>query len=426
MRLTNKFILIYLLVSFFVFIGGGIISYYMFSGVVDQETDNEISGQTMQLVKFIENDIPLAVINEDHEITVKVLTDKHLFSEAKWFYDTMALFGPEQVLIHHRKVKQITKINEQWYQIEIHNSLLEPDDTIYGTFISTSVIYLILVVISFLISFILSKLLLQPFNNALAQIEKFDIQKGIGFKSTKVNTLEFEKLNQFLEKMTDRAIKDYRNLREFSENTAHEIKTPLAIANGKLDLLLQTKNLNDKQLELVTDAQNSIKKISKIQSTLSILSKIENEEFNQHEKVNFTELVNNICENHSDLIEFKRIALTTELGSNVMLQNDPVLLEMLFNNLLQNAIRHNQEKGGFIRIVLNEEGLTVLNSGRTISTSSQNLLERFQKDTSNSESLGLGLSIVNKICDRSRYILSYIFMSEEKTHELKVLFQTSD
>ena len=426
MRLTNKFILIYLLVSFFVFIGGGIISYYMFSGVVDQETDNEISGQTMQLVKFIENDIPLAVINEDHEITVKVLTDKHLFSEAKWFYDTMALFGPEQVLIHHRKVKQITKINEQWYQIEIHNSLLEPDDTIYGTFISTSVIYLILVVISFLISFILSKLLLQPFNNALAQIEKFDIQKGIGFKSTKVNTLEFEKLNQFLEKMTDRAIKDYRNLREFSENTAHEIKTPLAIANGKLDLLLQTKNLNDKQLELVTDAQNSIKKISKIQSTLSILSKIEIEEFNQHEKVNFTELVNNICENHSDLIEFKRIALTTELGSNVMLQNDPVLLEMLFNNLLQNAIRHNQEKGGFIRIVLNEEGLTVLNSGRTISTSSQNLLERFQKDTSNSESLGLGLSIVNKICDRSRYILSYIFMSEEKTHELKVLFQTSD
>ena len=422
MRLTQKFILVYLFISFFVFIVGGIVSYYMFTDVVDQETDNEVSGQAMQTVKLIENNIPIVVLNEDHEMNIRVLSDTTELSESKSYYDTMAQFGPNRELIHHRKIKQVTKINGKWYQIEIHNSLLEPDDTIYGTFISTSAIYLILVVFSFLVSFVLSRLLLKPFNEALDQIENFNIQKGIGFEPKKVDTAEFKKLNEFLKKMTDRAIKDYRNLREFSENTAHEIKTPLAIASGKLDLLIQSKNMNDEHLGLITEAQNAIKKISKIQTTLGILSKIENEEFSQTENIDFNTLIEKICEEHTEIIEFRKIKLDMDLSETVSLKNDPVLLDMLFTNLLQNAIKHNIDKKGFVKVELKSDTLVMTNSGNEISTSTEKMLDRFKKESSNDDSLGLGLAIVKNICERSGYNLSYQFISKEKVHKLTVTF----
>ncbi len=420
MRLTHKFILIYLLISLVVFLVGGVFSYYTLSDLVDKETDNEIGGQSFHVFKMIERDIPLDILNEDDEMDVKILTDTVGLRKSSMFYDTMAEFSHTKQIIRHRKGKFVKRINEQWYQLEIRNTTLEEDDTFYGSFVSTSVIYIILVVFSLLSSFILSRLLLSPFNATLEQIKLVNIQKGIGIHPGKVNTREFRSLNEFLKKMTDRAISDYRNLQEFSENSAHEIKTPLAIASGKLDLLLQTKDLDDKQLQLITEAQNSIQKISKIQSTLSILSKIENEEFNKTQAIDVSELIEKSVKDHQDIIDFKKIHLKLEVAPGVSIKNDPILVEMLFSNLLQNAIKHNVEQDGLIHVKLSTGELEISNTGKSITSSPDQLLERFKKDSTNGDSLGLGLSIVKNICDRSGYSLTYDFRADDQIHALTI------
>jgi signal transduction histidine kinase len=91
----------------------------------------------------------------------------------------------------------------------------------------------------------------------------------------------------------------------------------------------------------------------------------------------------------------------------------------MLGNLLSNAIRHNIQNG-FIQVALNERELTIQNSGRTLPLDHKKLFRRFQKDSHDEESIGLGLEIVNKICALYQYHIQYQFSSQ--MHIFKVKF----
>ena len=88
------------------------------------------------------------------------------------------------------------------------------------------------------------------------------------------------------------ARKDYLALKEFSENASHEIQTPLSIAQGKLELLMEsTDDLTEDQMELISSALYALKRLSKLGNSLSLLTKIENQEFSDFDEVNMTKLI---------------------------------------------------------------------------------------------------------------------------------------
>jgi signal transduction histidine kinase len=68
----------------------------------------------------------------------------------------------------------------------------------------------------------------------------------------KTDIFEFNLLSQTLDKMSKKIRLDYLNLKEFNENAAHELQTPLAIIKSKLELLIQKENLDEKQLQLIS------------------------------------------------------------------------------------------------------------------------------------------------------------------------------
>lgn len=82
---------------------------------------------------------------------------------------------------------------------------------------------------------------------------------------------------------------------------------------------------------------------------------------------------------------------------------------VLVNNLLQNAIRHNVNSGS-IEIFIDKDTILISNLGVDNPIDSQ-LFERFHKNSTSQESLGLGLSIVKEIADVSGLVFNYKFTS---------------
>ena len=73
-----------------------------------------------------------------------------------------------------------------------------------------------------------------------------------------------------------------------------------------------------------------------------------------------------------------------------------------------------------IDISLTKGQLTIFNSGPALKTSPVELFDRFKRDDQNSESLGLGLSIVKQICDQNNFHINYSF--EQPIHIITVSF----
>jgi signal transduction histidine kinase len=233
---------------------------------------------------------------------------------------------------------------------------------------------------------------------------------------------EFDDLNQFVEGMTRKAIRDYENVKEFAENASHEIKTPLAIVQGKLELLEGT-DLNQTQHEYVEASHRSIKKLSKLSTSLGLLTKIENQEFEHKEPVNFSAVIEESLQAFRELVVLNGLEVKSDITPKVMIQMHPVLAHVLWTNLFQNAIKHNTHNG-MIDIRLTEEKLVVKNTGPAPSTEPQELFKRFKKSEPNTDSIGLGLSIVKRIATRSGFVVSYRY-TDEALHKITLWFKES-
>ena len=223
-------------------------------------------------------------------------------------------------------------------------------------------LFLLLSVIFFVFSFFFSQRLLKPFHSTLDSIKKFNIRHKGEVHLPETNTKEFSELNQFLTEMTRKARRDYISLKEFSENASHEMQTPLAIANGKLELLLESSKMGEEELQLIGESQNSLSRLSKLGQSLALITKIENQEYTGRARVDLSHLLNTILVDFYDLAALKKIAITKEMKGDVLINIEEPLAEIMVSNLVKNAVQHNIENG-WIQISLDNEELVIRNSG---------------------------------------------------------------
>lgn len=333
----------------------------------------------------------------------------------------------EDTLVWHHRLEQMEPnlkltayrtVQDTSYLITTYGALVETDDITEAVGEILFWILLMQIIGAILMAFIISSRLFKPLRETIGKIKFFDIQdkKPISAKNTSIK--EFNDLNRFVEQMTKKAVKDYENLKEFAENASHEIKTPLAISGGKLELLSETE-LNENQHQYVEDAQRSISKLSKLGSSLSLLTKIDNREFTEKGEVNFTELIEENISAFQELIALRNLTVETQLESNVVLYMPNILADILCTNLFQNAIKHNIEKG-FINISLTSEKLTIANSGLSIDEPPEEYFNRFKKSDPSSESVGLGLAIVKRIADQNDFEVTYTY--KNSIHKIEIEF----
>jgi signal transduction histidine kinase len=417
MKLLNRLTIWYLAITTFVLLASGLIVFYRVQAEIEHEVKTRLKRDIDHAAQLITDGLQVDSVQGDQIEIKEVPYDAALVplqvTDSMGFYSLY-----RRALDRKFTVASSYKINGKHYHISAYNFIAEPDEILEGIIASLAVTLLILLLFVAVTSRQMSKQILSNFNRTLKTIQGFDLKQKNRIKLGQTRTYEFKALNQFLEKMTNKALDDYRSLKEFSENASHELQTPLAIIRGKLELLLET-HIDEKQASLIEGIQNAVQKLSSVNQSLILLTKLENQEYPVKEKMDFSNFIKRAIESFRELIEMKSIRLTTEIEPNVHLNLNPVLADILLTNLLSNAIRHNSMNGS-IDVLLSSSGLSVKNTGEPPRVNTQELFKRFKKDKQSSDSTGLGLAIVKQICDLNNFKIGYEYISGH--HELNIIF----
>jgi signal transduction histidine kinase len=180
---------------------------------------------------------------------------------------------------------------------------------------------------------------------------------------------------------------------------------------------LQDQTLNDQQHQRIHAAFESASRLSKLNEALLLLSKIENQQFIEQSEIDFCQLIQSRIEYLEELFALKQIEVAVHLEKQVVFTINPLLAEILINNLLSNALRHNIEKGKIFISSGNQE-IHISNTGKQCEIDASKLFQRFAKLTSSSESNGLGLAIAFEICKTNHLRLDYSYSND--MHHLKI------
>ncbi|SHM42661.1 Signal transduction histidine kinase [Chitinophaga jiangningensis] len=317
-------------------------------------------------------------------------------------------------------------ISRLWqYEMDEHNVMLTTEAAREDSFLIIGAVTLLSVVFFtfllgalILMNRILSKKMWQPFYQSLAEMKAFNLNQphDISFKKTGIT--EFDDLNTSLEKLLTANINIYNQQKEFADNASHELQTPLAVVQSKLDLLSQSEHLNDAQFQLIEEALFALSRVSRINKNLLLLTKIENSQFADKVQVDISAVLQELLSQLSFYFEEKELTLQVDIEPGVMVEGNRILLEILLGNLLTNAIRHSSTPGT-VQITLRAAHISIKNSGKTALLEEQ-LFKRFAITSSHSSGSGLGLALIKQICIRYGWQVGYQF--EGSMHVFSITF----
>lgn len=303
-----------------------------------------------------------------------------------------------------------------YYEMKIISQELDNAKLIQKIATSLLWLYLFLFISTIIINNVVLNKTWQPFYKIINYLNDFQLDKGSIEKPGKTKIKEFEMLNNSVESLLKTNIDVYNSQKQFIENAAHELQTPLAIGINKLELLAGEKDLSPEHIRNIGEIIDSFQRLSGLNKSLLLLSKIENKQFISSEDVNFNTLIGRVISDFIDYVDYREIEIQFDIKESWVTKMNRDLAEMLVMNLVKNAIFHNS-KNGRVDIQVNPKGFTIENTSEKPMLESEKLFKRFYKNSDKQSSTGLGLAIVKAIADVSGLVVLYSF---NKRHVFKV------
>lgn len=413
MKLLNKTSRYYILYTIPVVLLSAIFIYFFLLNEIGESNQSILLTRVKVIESYIEkgNATVLNVFEINNEVYIKEIDKNRIIPET--VKDTLMYSDIEKEYISNKMVEVNKIINGKNYLIKVWKSTIEFDELMEVVFVVFLVLLLLLLLITAYINLKISKLIWEPFRNTLEYIKNFSVH-STDFKKLESNDItEFSELNSSINGMTSKMITDYKNQKKFAENASHEFQTPLAIIKGKIDLLLQENTLNEKTMQLLVSIEEAASRLSRINKSLLLLSKIENQHFGKGDTVALLPLIEKIKKLNEDFILDKNLDFVCETIEELDFKINSELCFILINNLIQNAIRHNVTNGK-ITISVQDYTLYIANTGEDEVLNDAVIFERFEKKSSNVNSIGLGLAIVKEIAEANSILVAYKY--ENNTH----------
>ncbi len=263
----------------------------------------------------------------------------------------------------------------------------------------------------------ISRKLWSPFDKTLNELETFSLEKGLIPTLPTSDVREFNRLNDSLYQLMHKSLDSYRAQKEFTENASHELQTPLAIFQSKLDILLQQQGLTENQAEIIQDLYQMTARLSRLNRNLLLLAKIDNAQFDKSESISLKTFIEEILPFLESIAD--GLHIIKDFQQEILVTANRSLLESMLNNLVVNAVRHNHA-GGCIILSVKEGCLSVSNTSDEPPLDATHIFNRFYRPKQNKQGNGLGLSIVKAVCDYHGWTVAYAYT--EGNHTFTVTF----
>ena len=297
----------------------------------------------------------------------------------------------------------------QGYFIYYHYDLYAIDRIMNDVLLSKIPAYVVsfvfVIILCLLLSYMLTKRIKKINQSALMIANnQFDVHlkekpnDELGTLSHNINHMS-ERLKQTIEQLNDEIdrVKHLESLRkEFIANFTHEIKTPLGIINGYIELIEMSKDEEKKQ-KYLTAINQETDRINELVKSMLDLSRIEIGYVELHiQDIDIEDMLSSIIETFAPLLEKKQIKIIMD-GEFSQIQADAQEISIVFKNFISNAIKHTPENG-HIYIRFQDQTLMIENEGEHINDQQKEKIW----DTyvsSDREGTGLGLAICKAILD---------------------------
>jgi signal transduction histidine kinase len=345
---------------------------------------------------------------------------KDAYDTIKEGFEDVQVFEPlEKEYEPYRNFESTFSRSGQYFKLTITASLLDTEEIIDTIRNNVMLLYFILLILLFLFNKVLLQRLWRPFYTTLGNLKKYRLDKDPEMMIDKTYINEFKELNHTVAHLVKKNQEVFQNQKQFIENASHEMQTPLAKASAKIEHLIQHPDLNSETAKAIQSINEDLEKLSGLNKSLLLLSKIENDQFHEKQSLNIGDLIQKICNDYGDFIQFKNLQLVIEMQEPLIKLLNPFLAEILFRNLIKNAIYHNYAEG-YMKIVITNTKATISNTGKEYKSDTDLLFNRFSKDSDRPDSLGLGLAIVKAVCNLYGYTISYQVV--QNIHMLEVGF----
>lgn len=244
-----------------------------------------------------------------------------------------------------------------------------------------------------------------PFHRLLDALKRFQVDGPVPFKATPTGVTEFDELERVVEQLTQRNRAIYAEQQRFTENAAHELRTPIALLQGKVERLFQTSGLTEEQAGLLDEANRLLGRMRRTHDGLLTLIHVDNMLAGPSVLCDPHMIVRSLLDQAQEHIASLGLSVSVEVEPPVQWPMEPSLAEILLGNLVNNAVRHNMP-GGSIHIQLSATMFTIANTGMDNPLDPDRLFKRF---SGSGKGLGLGLAIAQRVCERQGWSLGYAF-----------------
>jgi signal transduction histidine kinase len=304
------------------------------------------------------------------------------------------------------------------YELTLSTQVFAWNDTLdFAIFSILTLAIALLVAIILIVSFIIIRNM-RPLYRLTDWLRNRKATDKIPIPDNRIKVQEFKEIETVVLEASERSKQVYEEQKRFIGNASHEIQTPIAICQNRLELLVDETQLDEHQLTEIEKTLDTLGYISRLNKSLLLLSKIDNHQFEEEAEIEINKVVNQALENLGEIYESMEIGITLTEKQRIVVQMDPTLASSLVNNLLKNAFIHNQQ-GGNIAITLSDNTLAISNTGKNEALDAESVFKTFYRKDENSNSTGLGLAIVKAICAEYCFEISYQFIDNQHTFSVK-------
>jgi len=254
------------------------------------------------------------------------------------------------------------------------------------------------VILTGVFGYLLARVALSPVDDmihTIHQITADNLKLRVKIPDTKD---EIKRLADTFNEMLEKLDKSFSMERQFAEDMSHELKTPLSIIKGEMEVTLKKLRSKKEYEEVLKSSIEEVNRITKIVENLLTLAKL-NSKFSdmKQSKIDLKLLLEAVLGDLKVIADKKAIKLEFYLQNNIFVLADESQLRRLFLNLLDNALKYTEENGKVtvrLRRVDKIAQITVSDSGIGISKADlPHIFERYYRVRNKKENGGFGLGL---------------------------------
>lgn len=346
-----------------------------------------------------------------------ITSEEAAFMPKLAYSDSMVYIASKGETEPARLLKSVFQDDDgNYYCLTVSTPTFEKDDLTESIFIWIILLYTVLLVAIVIIVTGLFRSSMKPLYTLLNWLDGYKLGKSNEPLHNETTISEFRKLNEAAIRYSNRSEELFEQQKQFIGNASHEMQTPLAVCQNRIEILLEEENLTFSQQQELAKIHHTITHISRMNKSLLLLSKIDNGQYTDKINVEINDIIKKLMTEYSEVFSYKHIDATYHEEGTLFFHMSEILSKMLMSNLLKNCYVHTPDHGK-LKIVIEKEYILFGNSG-DMPLDSERIFERFYQGTKRENSTGLGLSIVNSICRLEGLTIEYSF--ENNFHNFKI------